>query len=116
MGRAVNLVYHASGFLRLCRRAVRKLAGLTLIPEMTKAFAAVPLIPDLHKSLNTLEKNKAGLPPFAQRNQYKGVLDSCPLGPGLSKIIEWSPILSAGLKPEWDGTVLLCYFGVYYPK
>ena len=26
------------GFLRLCRRAVRKLAKLTLIPAMTKAF------------------------------------------------------------------------------
>ena len=73
---------------------------------MTKAFTTIPLIPDLHKSLNTLEKNKAGLPPFAQRNQYKGVLDSCPLGPGLSKIIEWSSILSAGLKPE--GTVQSC--------
>ena len=59
---------------------------------------------------------RLGYPLFAQQNQYKGVLDSCPFGPGLSKIVELTPILSAGLTPEWDGTVLLCYFGVYYPK
>ena len=57
-----------------------------------------------------------GFPLFAQRNLSKGVLDSCPIGPGLSKIIEWSPILSARLTPEREGTVLLCYFGVYYLK
>ena len=43
LGRAVNLVYHASGFLRLCRRAVRRLARLTLIPSMTIAFSTLQL-------------------------------------------------------------------------
>ena len=42
LGRAVNLGYRASGFLRLSRRAVRKLAWLTLIPTSTKPNTKVP--------------------------------------------------------------------------
>ena len=62
MGRAVILVSHASGFLRLCRRALHKLAWLTPIPVMTKVYTKTFLLyyrqgiksKDLLLSINTL--------------------------------------------------------------
>ena len=57
----------------------------------------------------------AGLPPFAYWTQYKGVLDSCPIGPGLSKIIEWTSIL---FRQDWhqSGKVQSCCVILGLPK
>ena len=96
MGRAVNLVYHASGFLRQCRRALRKLAWLTHIPDTAQLYVILYMIHKLH----------IGFYPNFVLVFKIWVLDSCPIGPGLSKIIEWTIILSARLKPE--GTVQSC--------
>ena len=106
LGRAVNLGYHASGFLRLCRRAVRKLARLTPIPAMTKAFTIIPLSHEYHNSLNTLERIRLGYPLCLELNQYKGVLDSCPFGPGLSKSLNWH----LSFRQDWhqNGTAQSC--------
>ena len=129
LGRAVIVVSHASGFLRLCRRALHKLARLDLIPVSTKYlqrfyyYTINPLITQIqHKIANIKQTNhnslryeqllnwilhKYGFPFLVSHFPNK-------IGPGLlsirSRVIEnnWMVIylVSARLKPE--GTVQSC--------
>ena len=106
LGRAVNLVYRASGLLRLRRRAVRKLVRLMFIvyTRNDKSFHYYTINPRITQFVT--RKNKAGLPPFAQQNQYKRVLDSCLIGPGLSKSLNGQYII----RQDWhqNGKVQSC--------
>jgi len=80
---------------------------------MTKAFTIIPLpiYPWITQIVKyTRKKNykvfRLGYPLFAQQNQYKGVLDSCPFGPGLSKLL--NGLLS--FRQDWhqNGTAQSC--------
>ena len=52
--------------------------------------------------------------PLSPRN-IEVVLDSCPNGPGLSKIIEWTTILFGRTETREGRYSLTVILGVYYP-
>ena len=120
MGRAVILVYHASGFLRLCMRAVHIVAWLTLIPHYSynrqQTFNPRDIIATT-KEIENKKQNQGGVPLFAPK--YKrgpGLLSSQPRVTKKQLIGHYYFYMFYGTDTRGEGTVPLSYFGVYYLK